>query len=407
MSLESGQVPSHLAAFDCIPDAGPDLGLYVHLPWCVRKCPYCDFNSHRVPSAVPEDQYLGALLADFNSAIEELGTRQFTSVFFGGGTPSLFSPSAIGRLLDAFDASGQLASEREVTLEANPGAIDVERFRGFRDAGVNRLSLGVQSFDDQHLRRLGRIHDGTAARRAADLAATNFECFSLDLMYALPEQTAAEARADMHSALAFGPSHLSCYQLSIEPNTVFHSAPPSLPSDEESAAIETAVHSELEAAEFKRYEISNWSKSGATCRHNLNYWRYGDYLGIGAGAHSKLSSHGRVRREARLRVPAAYMQRVAKAEHIVEQQWPNTEDRLFEYLLNALRLVNGFSVTEMMQRTGCDTAVVFSKLMAADARGLLSIDDDWVRPTECGLRYLNEIIRDFLPERPLSKALSA
>ncbi len=398
MSLESGQVPSHLAAFDASVDAGPDLGLYVHLPWCVRKCPYCDFNSHPAPENIPAAQYVNALLTDFSRAVQALSARRFTSVFFGGGTPSLFSPSSIGRLLAAFDASGQLAPDAEITLEANPGAIESKRFRGIRHAGVNRLSLGVQSFNDEHLRRLGRIHNGTAARAAVDLAAANFESFSIDLMYALPQQTETEALTDVRLALASGASHIACYQLTIEPNTVFHSAPLPLPSDAQAEAIESTVHSELEAANFKRYEISNWARGAAACRHNLNYWQYGDYLGIGAGAHSKLSIHGRVQREARLRVPATYMQRVAENSHVAQRQWPAGEDRLFEYLLNALRLSQGFSLTKMRRRIAYDTESVFSKLAAAADKGLLTIDDDRVWPTQRGLRYLNEIIRDFLPE---------
>jgi len=376
--------------------AAVPLSLYVHLPWCLRKCPYCDFNSHQLKDKVPEAEYLAALLADFRQSAALVDGRRIDTVFFGGGTPSLFSPAAIGSLLGAIQP--WLAADAEITLEANPGAVDESRFRGFRAAGVNRLSLGVQSFDDDKLTTLGRIHGGEDARRAAELAARHFERFSLDLMYALPGQTPEQAAADVAVALASGAGHLSCYQLTIEPNTVFHSQPPQLPADDTAERIEQAVHGALGAAGFQRYEISNWAQPGQQCRHNLNYWLFGDYLGIGAGAHSKLTAAQGISRQARVRVPAGYMTRIAAGNAVAERRQLQPAELPLEFMMNALRLSGGFPLLLAQSRTGLGTGILHQVLQPAATRGLLQLGKDSVVPTSRGLRFLNETLRTLLPD---------
>ncbi|MBW7931357.1 MAG: oxygen-independent coproporphyrinogen III oxidase-like protein [Gammaproteobacteria bacterium] len=375
----------------------PPLALYVHLPWCVRKCPYCDFNSHEQRGPLPEAAYVDALLEDLDTARDAAQGRGLRSIFIGGGTPSLFSAAAVARLLAGIAARVPLADGAEVTLEANPGTAEAERFRGYRDAGVNRLSLGIQSFDDRQLRRLGRIHDAAQARRAIELAQQSFARINLDLMYALPEQGLADALADVRTALAAGVEHLSFYQLSIESNTVFFSRPPPLPDDELAAAIEEAVHGELAAAGWQRYEVSAWSLPGAECRHNLNYWHFGDYLGIGAGAHAKLSWPARIVREARSRVPADYQRRVLAGDAVAERREVAPADAVFEFMMNALRLPQGFPVALFGERTGQPLSATEPALSQACARGLLERSAERIRPTALGLRFLNELLGLFLP----------
>lgn len=298
----------------------PPLTLYIHLPWCVRKCPYCDFNSHAA-GQIPEAAYIGALLADLERALPEIWGRRVHSVFLGGGTPSLFSPDGIDRILAAVRALTPLVPGAEITLEANPGTVEATKFKGFREAGVTRLSLGIQSFNPRHLRALGRIHDDAEARRAAELAATHFETFNLDLMYALPGQTLAEASADIDSALAFAPPHLSAYHLTLEPNTPFgHTAPQGIPDDDLAADMQAAIEARLADAGMAHYETSAFARPGHACRHNLNYWQFGDYLGIGAGAHSKLSFPDRIVRQMRLRHPQRYMDAVAAGTHVADER---------------------------------------------------------------------------------------
>lgn len=378
--------------------APPDsLGLYLHLPWCLKKCPYCDFNSHAAPATLEERAYVDALLRDFEQSVAALPGRRIASLFFGGGTPSLFSPDSIARILAAVRASGRLAEGAEITLEANPGAADSGRFRGYRQAGVTRLSIGVQSFDDGLLERIGRVHDGRAAQDAVAAAAACFERFSIDLMHGLPGQTPDQARNDLRQALASGATHLSCYQLTIEPNTAFYSAPPPLPAEPVADAIDSAVYAELEAAGFAQYEVSNWSRDEHACRHNLNYWRYGDYLGLGAGAHSKLTTADGVFRSSRLRKPASFMSRVAQGRQIGEHKRVDAPDRRFEFLLNALRLVDGFELELFEVRTGCAREEIDEPLEHCAALGLLQIEQERVRPTHRGRRFLNAILREFLP----------
>ncbi|WKZ12085.1 MAG: radical SAM family heme chaperone HemW [Gammaproteobacteria bacterium] len=378
----------------------PPLSLYVHLPWCVRKCPYCDFNSHEQRGELPEEAYVTALLADLEAAAESAQGRSLASVFIGGGTPSLFSAAAIARLLDGVAARVPLAADAEITLEANPGTAEHGRFRGYRAAGVNRLSLGVQSFQPQRLRVLGRIHDEHEARRAIGQALECFGRVNLDLMYALPGQTVEEAQADCEIAVTSGATHLSFYQLTIEPNTVFHRQPPELPDEETAVAIEEAVHGRLARAGFARYEVSAWSRPGEECRHNLNYWRFGDYLGIGAGAHAKITTPAGIAREARSRAPADYLRRAAQAGAVAERRDVAGAEAVFEFMLNALRLTGGFPEKLLAERTGQALAAAEPGLSTAIERGLLTRGRGEIRPTGLGLRYLNDLTALFLPEQP-------
>ncbi len=375
----------------------PPLALYVHLPWCVRKCPYCDFNSHERAGSIPEADYVTALLADLDAAAPGAQGRELRSIFIGGGTPSLFSAHAIARLLEGIGQRLEVAADAEVTLEANPGTAEAERFRGFRDAGVNRLSLGIQSFQPHHLRTLGRIHDECEARDAVALALQSFDAVNLDLMYVLPAQTVEEAVADAALATASGASHLSFYQLTIEPNTVFYSRPPTLPDEDAAAAIEEAVHARVAGVGFRRYEISAWAQAGRECRHNLNYWRFGDYLGIGAGAHAKITWPDRIVREARTRAPADYLRRAAAGDAVAERREVTAADAAFEFMLNALRLPAGFPEKLFGERTGLALSAAEPGLSAAIGKGLVTRERGEIRPTPLGLRFLNDLTALFLP----------
>ncbi len=376
----------------------PPLALYAHLPWCVRKCPYCDFNSHELRGALPEAQYVDALVADLDSALPAVWGRRVYSIFLGGGTPSLFSAAAIERLLSAFRARLPLAADAEITLEANPGTVEAEKFRDFAAAGVNRLSVGIQSFDPRCLAALGRIHDDREARRAVEVAAAHFENFNLDLMYALPGQTLAAAEADVVEAIATGAPHLSLYHLTIEPNTVFHKHPPPLPDEDAAAAIHDLVADRLAGAGYAHYETSAHARPGRESRHNLNYWRFGDYLGIGAGAHAKVSFADRIVRETRTRSPAEYVRRVADGTHVTERRELDARELPFEFMMNALRLAAGFEVAAFAERTGLPISAAEKALAAAEARGLIVRDHLSVRPTDLGRRFLNDLLQLFLPE---------
>ena len=376
----------------------PPLALYVHIPWCVRKCPYCDFNSHELREALPEGAYVDALIADLERALPSVWGRRVHSIFFGGGTPTLLTARAIDRLLAAFRARLQLAADAEITLEANPGTFEAEKFRDFRAAGVNRLSIGIQSFDPRHLKALGRIHDDREARRAIEIAHASFDNFNLDLMYALPEQTLSEAEADVAEALAARAPHLSFYHLTLEPNTLFHRFPPPLPDEDTSAAIGDMVEERLVGAGYMHYETSAYARPGAECKHNLNYWRFGDYLGIGAGAHSKLSFHDRIVREMRFKQPREYLSRVAAGDAVQERHPVERRELGFEFMMNALRLADGFDVTLFLERTGLQIAAVDRQLVAAEAKGLIERDHVRIRPTALGRRFLNDLLQLFLPE---------
>jgi len=375
----------------------PPLALYVHIPWCVKKCPYCDFNSHSARGELPEREYVAALLADLERSLPDVWGRRVGSIFFGGGTPSLFSAQSIDALVSAFRARLPLAADCEITLEANPGTFEAEKFRGYRAAGVNRLSIGIQSFNPKHLAALGRIHDEAEARRAIEIAQQSFDNINLDLMYALPRQTPEEAAADVEEALGAGTAHLSFYHLTLEPNTLFHRHPPPLPDDDTAAAMQDRVAERLAQAGYVHYEISAYARPGRECRHNLNYWRFGDYLGIGAGAHSKISFAERVMRSARCQQPKEYLQRAAAGAAVQESHEVGRADLVFEFMLNALRLAEGFPVGLFAERTGLQIAVAEKPLREAEVRGLIVRDHQRICPTELGQRFLNDLLQLFLP----------
>ncbi len=377
--------------------APPPLALYIHLPWCVRKCLYCDFNSHAAQQ-IPEAAYIDALLADLERALPEIWGRSVHSVFFGGGTPSLFSPDGIDRILATVRALTPLVPGAEITLEANPGTVEAAKFKGFREAGVTRLSLGIQSFDARHLRALGRIHDDAEACRAAELAATHFDTFNFDLMYALPGQTLAEALADVEHALAFAPPHLSAYHLTLEPNTPFgHAAPANLPDDDLAADMQAAIEGQLAGAGMAHYETSAFARPGHACRHNLNYWQFGDYLGIGAGAHSKVSFADRIVRQMRVKHPQRYMDAVAAGTHVADARTLTRADLPFEFMMNALRLHAGVPAALFTERTGLPSSVCEAAFVQGRKLGLLETDAMRIRPTPRGQRFLNDLLELFLP----------
>jgi putative oxygen-independent coproporphyrinogen III oxidase len=376
----------------------PPLALYVHFPWCVRKCPYCDFNSYTLHGDLPEEAYLARLVRDLAAQAPEVAGRAVVSVFLGGGTPSLFSPAAIGRLLDAARRLLSLAPDAEVSLEANPGAIERGAFREYRAAGVTRVSLGAQTFAPAQLTALGRIHSPAETRRAAEeLHAVGLDNFNLDLMYALPGQDAAAAVRDVEEALALAPAHLSHYQLTLEPGTVFAALPPPLPDDDLAADMLAACAARLAAAGLVQYEVSSYALAGAQCLHNLNYWRFGDYLGVGAGAHGKLTfpASGQIVRTTQLREPRRYL---ASADAELARRTVAVPELPFEFMLNALRLTAGFEAASFAARTGLSFEVVAARLRAAAARGLLERTSCGYRPSGRGLRFLNELLLDFLPE---------
>jgi len=409
----------------------PPLSLYAHFPWCVRKCPYCDFNSHaarrdahgrtnvaggttpgmeevgqrrerlpRMPGAtdVPEQQYVDALLADLEADLPRVWGRRVQTIFMGGGTPSLFSPAAIDRFLAGVRARLPLAPDAEITLEANPGTADTERFAAYRAAGVNRLSIGVQSFDNAKLAALGRIHGRDEALRAAETArAAGFDNFNLDLMYGLPDQNPDQALADVRTALQLAPTHLSVYQLTLEPNTPFHARPPVLPDDDTLAAMQEEIESELAAHGFGRYEVSAYAPAGRRCRHNRNYWEFGDYLGIGAGAHAKLTDAGGITRLARRKQPQDYLAHAGTPAALAEERRLTAEDAAFEFMLNALRLVDGVPRSLFAGRAGLPFLRISERVRRATDRGLLADDHEALRPTALGRRFLNDLIGMFLP----------
>jgi putative oxygen-independent coproporphyrinogen III oxidase len=373
----------------------PPLALYVHLPWCVRKCPYCDFNSHEKKGDLPFTEYVDALLRDLEAMLPSVWGRRLHSIFIGGGTPSLFPADRIDALLAAVRARIPVEPDAEITLEANPGTAEAARFRGYREAGVNRLSLGVQSFDDTMLRALGRIHSADEARRAVAMALDIFGNVNLDLMYGLPGQSLAQARADIEEGIGMGTPHLSAYQLTLEPNTVFFSHPPKLPGDDASADMQLEIERALAANGFEHYETSAFAKPGRRCRHNLNYWEFGDYLGIGAGAHGKLSFAERVTRHERVKQPREYL----ATDGGVEQRVIEARDLPFEFMLNALRLVEGFAPELFPARTGLPLIAAEAGLRAAQGKGLVERDARRIRPSAKGRRFLNDLLELFLPAK--------
>jgi putative oxygen-independent coproporphyrinogen III oxidase len=391
---------------------GASLALYVHMPWCVRKCPYCDFNSHQLKSAQPDSAYIDALIRDLDTELPLIAGRRIDTVFFGGGTPSLFSPEEFARLLRALRQRVEFANDAEITLEANPGTIERGRFAGYRDAGINRVSLGAQTFAPAALARLGRIHSAEDTHRAvAELRTAGIANFNLDLMYALPGQTFEEALGDVRTACALAPTHISYYQLTLEPGTVFYARPPALPDDEAAWQIQSACQALLEAAGYRQYEVSAYAREGARCRHNLNYWRFGDYLGLGAGAHGKLTLNlpKRLLRTAKPKQPRDYLEQLRAAhpaigernpmgEHdpIGERNYVPAEDLPFEFMLNVLRLNEGFAGRDFEARTGLDLDVVQPALARARGRGLIDTASGRWWPTDLGRRFLNDLQESFL-----------
>ncbi|HVE50126.1 MAG TPA: radical SAM family heme chaperone HemW [Casimicrobiaceae bacterium] len=379
----------------------PPLSLYVHIPWCVRKCPYCDFNSHEVKAPFPEQEYVEALLADLESSLPDVWGRKIVSVFIGGGTPSLFSAASIDTLLAGIRARVPVRPDAEITLEANPGTFEREKFAGFYAAGVNRLSLGVQSFDVRHLSALGRIHDADEACRAAESALMIFGNVNLDLMFGLPQQTLEDLERDMAGALAFGVPHLSFYQLTLEPNTLFHRHPPPMPDDDLAADMQALVAMRLASAGYRRYEISAYAKGGRTSVHNLNYWRFGDYLGIGAGAHGKITFANRIVRDARHKNPRQYLQSMQQGDARIERRDVSRDDLGFEFMLNALRLSEGVPSAMFSERTGYPLAIVAAPLEEGVRRGLIESDPTRIAATELGRRFLNQTLQLFLRDESM------
>jgi oxygen-independent coproporphyrinogen-3 oxidase len=386
----------------------PPLSLYIHIPWCVKKCPYCDFNSHEARAGIPEERYIAALVADLEQALPRVWGRRVHSVFFGGGTPSVFSARGIDAILAAVRARLALAPDAEITLEANPGTVEAEKFAAFRALGVNRLSLGIQSFHPRHLKALGRIHDDAEARNAIDIALAHFDNVNLDLMYGLPGQAPEEAVADVEIALGYAPPHLSCYHLTIEPNTYFHRYPPALPAEDAAADMQEAIEARLAAAGYEHYETSAFAKRAPSlvtrhsslqvtrCAHNLNYWSFGDYLGIGAGAHGKLTFPDGIVRQVRVKHPERYMEAAERGSPVQDEHAVGAAAVGFEFMMNALRLNDGFPVRLVEERAGLPLAALRRPLEEAERRGLLERDHARIAPTQLGRRFLNDLLQIFL-----------
>ena len=401
-SVAPRQDPSHYQRPGTLQLAAlPPLALYLHLPWCLQKCPYCDFNSHATPDhGLPQARYLEALVQDLEAALPLIWGRTVHSIFIGGGTPSLFDPDAINALLAAVRARVRLQAACEVTLEANPGTFEKDRFRAFRQAGVTRLSVGVQSFDDAQLRALGRVHDRAQALAAVQEVAQTFDTFNLDIMYALPGQTLAQAQADIDLALGFAPPHISIYHLTVEPNTYFAKYPPTLPEDDLAYAMLDCITERTAGAGMERYEVSAYARAGHRCRHNLNYWQFGDYLGLGAGAHSKLSFAHRIVRQVRLREPGLYMQQALAGNALAQDEEVARADLPFEFMLNALRLRHGFGVRDFCERTGLPLSTIEAALTLAESKGLLERDFARVRASARGFDFLSDLQELFLSNVP-------
>ncbi len=376
----------------------PPLSLYIHLPWCIKKCPYCDFNSHEMRAAeMPEQRYIDALMADLEASLPLVWGRTIHSIFIGGGTPSLFSPEAIDRLLGGVRARLKLEPDCEITLEANPGTFEKDRFKAFRGAGVNRLSIGVQSFNDDFLQALGRVHDRKQALAAVEEAAQAFDTFNLDIMYALPGQTLADLKVDMATALALNPPHISIYHLTIEPNTYFAKFPPVIPEEDTAYDMLDLITEMTGDAGLHRYEVSAYARDGHRCDHNLNYWKFGDYLGLGAGAHSKLTFAHRVVRQVRFREPTLYMEKALAGHCLAQEEEVSRADLPFEYMLNALRLKDGFGLQQFSERTGLAITAIQKGLEEAERKGLIERDFSRVKPSVRGFDFLNDLQALFLP----------
>ncbi len=379
----------------------PPLSLYIHVPWCVRKCPYCDFNSHKSPDELPEQDYIDALIRDLEQELPSVWGRTIQTIFIGGGTPSLFSAKAYERLFSSLRALLPFSPQIEITLEANPGTFEAQRFADYRDLGINRLSIGVQSFNDQSLTALGRIHDSKQAIKAIETAhKVGFDNFNLDLMFGLPHQTEQTARVDIETAISLSPSHISYYQLTLEPNTLFYQQPPQLPDEDPIIDWQIDNQQRLAEAGYRQYEVSAYAKDDQRCQHNLNYWQFGDYLGIGAGAHGKISDAATqtVTRRSKQKQPQAYIEHSAKSTVVLCEEKISRHDISFEFMLNALRLTDGFPTALFYQHAGIPISHIDSALKIAEQDGLLTRDIHLIRPTEKGQRYLNSLIELFLPQ---------
>jgi len=381
----------------------PPLALYIHFPWCEKKCPYCDFNSHQIKDSTnlaggfDEQRYLNALITDLETELPNIWGRQVHSIFIGGGTPSLLSAAGMDQLLCAVRARVNLEPDAEITMEANPGSVEADKLAGFAKAGINRVSLGIQSFQDEQLKALGRIHNGAEAKRAVQIALDHFQSVNLDLMYGLPNQSLELARADVETALSFKTPHLSLYNLTLEPNTYFANFPPKLPSDDEIDAIFEQNLELLTTAGYQRYEVSAYAKKNQECKHNLNYWRFGDYIGIGAGAHGKISYPEKITRQVRERHPETYMQAMeTKGNALIESREIASKDLPFEFMLNTLRLTDGVDTNTFSERTGLPLSVISKGLEAASKKGLLDENPSKLKATPLGLRYLNNLQEMFL-----------
>lgn len=378
----------------------PPLSLYIHVPWCIKKCPYCDFNSHASEGALPERAYVDALLRDVEQALPQIWGRTISTIFIGGGTPSLLSAEAYDRLFSGLRALLSISHQAEITLEANPGTVEQQRFTDYHAIGINRLSIGIQSFDGDALKALGRIHDSREATRAVESAtAAGFDNFNLDLMFGLPHQTAARAANDVATAIALNPTHISYYQLTIEPNTAFHHTPPALPADDPIVDWQLASQATLAKAGYGQYEVSAYAREHKQCRHNLNYWQFGDYLGIGAGAHSKISDAASqsITRSMKQKQPQAYLDTAGTAASIISEEKIQRVDIGFEFMLNALRLTDGFPTPLFQQHAGLPLSHINTALQRAEAEGLLTRDIHRIQPTSLGYRYLNTLVELFLP----------
>ncbi|MBL4622380.1 MAG: oxygen-independent coproporphyrinogen III oxidase-like protein [Immundisolibacteraceae bacterium] len=386
----------------------PPLALYIHLPWCEHKCPYCDFNSHPASSAsadgsLPQQGYIDALIADLDSHLPQIWGRTLTTIFIGGGTPSLFSPAVIDRLLSEVRQRLPFNDLNEVTMEANPGALEQSKLPGFRQAGINRLSLGVQSFNDDALKQLGRIHDAAQAQKAIEAAQTaGFNSFNIDLMFGLPgesnTQTIDQAITDLTTALSYDPAHLSLYQLTLEPNTAFAKQPPALPDDDLIADMQTALHQQLADSEYQHYEVSAFSKPNLACKHNANYWQFGDYLGIGAGAHSKISCADKIIRERKIKDPLRYQSAALKGDGRAESRQVDPKELPFEFMLNAMRLQQGVPLSLFGKQTGLPLTTLLPGIERGRELGLIEVDNQQLMPTQQGHQYLNNLIELFLPD---------
>lgn len=381
----------------------PPLSLYVHIPWCVKKCPYCDFNSHVRGGGLPEQEYVAALLQDLEMELPDIWGRSIISVFIGGGTPSLFSAESIDSLLGGLRARLNLAPDIEITLEANPGTVEQQRFNEYRGCGINRISIGVQSFNAAHLQALGRIHDATEAARAVAVARqAGFENINIDLMYGLPRQTLQESIMDVETAISLQPTHISHYQLTIEPNTAFFHRPPVLPADDRIWDMQQQCQALLQLAGYTQYEVSAYARAQSRCVHNMNYWQFGDYVGIGAGAHQKLTLMNKmvIQRRWKQRLPEHYLATMAQKQHIEGRTEPTRSELKFEFMLNALRLTHGFDTSLFYERTGIPLSHIAEKLQAAEKRELLTWNHTLIKPTELGKRFLNELLLLFMEEAP-------